>query len=57
MIATNPAAQMSTIKVKNDSDAVRAFEPKEYDRVIAAIPRTTMTDVNNSNDLLTNHGQ
>jgi integrase/recombinase XerD len=46
MIATNPAAQMSTIKVKNDSDAVRAFEPKEYDRVIAAIPRTTMTDVN-----------
>lgn len=46
MIATSPAAQMSAIKVKNDSDAIRAFEPKEYDRVIAAIPRTTMTDVN-----------
>jgi integrase/recombinase XerD len=46
MIASNPAAQMSSIKVKNDSDAVRAFEPKEYDRVIEAIPRTTMTTVN-----------
>jgi integrase/recombinase XerD len=43
MIATNPAAQMSVIKVKNDSDAVRVFEPKEYDQVIAATSKTTMT--------------
>jgi site-specific recombinase XerD len=43
MIATNPAAQMSVIKVKNDSDAVRVFEPKEYDQVIAATGKTTMT--------------
>jgi integrase/recombinase XerD len=46
MIATNPAAQMSAIKVKNDSDAVRVFEPKEYEQVIAATTKTTMTPEN-----------
>ena len=46
MIATNPAAQMSAIKVKNDSDAVRVFEPKEYEQVIAATSKTSMTPEN-----------
>jgi site-specific recombinase XerD len=46
MIASNPAAQMSAIKVKNDSDAVRVFEPKEYEQVIAATSKTTMTSEN-----------
>jgi site-specific recombinase XerD len=46
MIATNPAAQMSAIKVRPDDINVRALEPKEYERIIAAISKTPMTAEN-----------
>jgi len=48
MIATNPAAQMSAIKVKNDDINVRALDPKEYEQIIAATGKTTMTTQNAS---------
>jgi integrase len=46
MIATNPAEHLSSIEVKNNAVAVRPFEPKEYEAIIAAIDKTTMTEVN-----------
>ena len=45
-IATNPAAQLSAIKIRHDDINVRALEPKEYDKVVAATSKTTMTPVN-----------
>jgi site-specific recombinase XerD len=44
MISSNPAAQMSAIKVRNDDINVRALDPKEYDRLIAATEKTTITE-------------
>jgi integrase/recombinase XerD len=46
MIAANPAESLSAIKVRNDAMAVRPFEPKEYEAIIAAVSKTTMTDAN-----------
>ena len=34
------------VRLKNGIDAVRPFEPEEYEKIIAAIDRTTMTDEN-----------
>jgi integrase/recombinase XerD len=43
VIPANPTAQLSTIQVKADeSNNVRPFEPKEYKRVLAAIPKTAL---------------
>jgi integrase/recombinase XerD len=46
MIVTNPAAQMSAIKVKNDDINIRALDPKEYETIIASVDKTTMTPQN-----------
>jgi len=47
MIPANPAAQLSPIQVKADEvNSVRPFEPKEYERIIAAVSKTKMTPRN-----------
>lgn len=45
MIETNPAAKLDGIHVVAD-ESVRALETKEYEKVLAAISETTMTDTN-----------
>jgi integrase/recombinase XerD len=41
--ATNPTSQLSSIQVKADeANSVQPFEPKEYNAVLAAIPKTEM---------------
>jgi site-specific recombinase XerD len=42
-IATNPAESLSPIKVKNIAAAVRPFNPSEYETIIAAVDKTTLT--------------
>ena len=46
MMATNPALQLSAIKVKNNAEAVRPFDSKEYETIMAAVSKTTMTPAN-----------
>ena len=38
--------EMDAVVVKNHTEAVRPFTPKEYERIVAAIAKTTMTDGN-----------
>jgi len=43
-LATVP--HMDSVVVKNHAEAVRPFDKKEYERIIAAIAKTSMTDEN-----------
>jgi site-specific recombinase XerD len=45
MITTNPTEKLDKIPVKAGEN-VRALEPKEYERVIASVDKTTMTSQN-----------
>jgi site-specific recombinase XerD len=45
-LSSNPAASLSAIKVKNVAAAVRPFTPQEYEAIIAAVDKTTLTAVN-----------
>ena len=47
MITEGPAEKLDGIPIKVDEN-VRALEPKEYEKVLAAISATTMTDANNA---------
>jgi len=46
LIVSNPALQLSPVKVKNEAEAVRPFEPKQYEAIIAAVAKTAMTPAN-----------
>ena len=45
-ITTDPSKSLSSIKVKNVAAAVRPFTNEEYERIIAAVDKTTLTDAN-----------
>jgi integrase/recombinase XerD len=45
-IASNPTAQLKKITVTHSDLNVRALEPKEYDRLVASVDKTTMTPEN-----------
>lgn len=47
VIPVNPAARLSTIQVKADeANNVRPFEPEEYDRILAAVPKAGLQPQN-----------
>ena len=45
-VNTNPTAQISAIKVRHDDLNVRALAPKEYDKIVASVDKTSMTPEN-----------
>jgi site-specific recombinase XerD len=46
MISTNPCGGWKGVKVKVGDQNVRAFEPKEYEKILSGIETTSMTDTN-----------
>lgn len=47
IIPADPTAQLTSIQVKfNEADSVRPFEPAEYKRILAAVPKSGMSPRN-----------